>query len=132
MFTRSGLTPMTGPPSQVRSALYSWEKPRKLRGSFGPRKRVSTVVRTSGLAARAAAAGIESATRASAQITGLRRPRLGMAGTHVARARRRCLAGLEAVEHEGHGLPGPQLDAGADVAAVGDLQRMRRRQGEVQ
>ena len=44
--------------------------------------------------------------------------------------RHRHLAGLDTVEHEGGRLPGPQLDARADVAAVNDLERTARRQAE--
>ena len=46
--------------------------------------------------------------------------------------RHRHLAGLDAVEHEGGRLPGPEGDARADVAAVDDLERAARREAELQ
>ena len=45
--------------------------------------------------------------------------------------RDRQLAGLDTLEHEGGHLPGPKLDARADVAAK-DLERTARRKAEVQ
>ena len=44
--------------------------------------------------------------------------------------RNRRLAGLDAVEHEGGRLPGPDGEVRADVAAVDDLQRAARRQAQ--
>jgi hypothetical protein len=40
--------------------------------------------------------------------------------------RHRRLAGLDAIEHEGGRLTGPELEAQADVAAVDDLERAAR------
>ena len=47
-------------------------------------------------------------------------------------ARRRRLAGLNAVERERGRLPGSELDARADVVAVDDLERAARREAEHQ
>ena len=44
----------------------------------------------------------------------------------------RHLARLDAVEHEGGRLPGPDGDARADVAAVDDLERAARREAELE
>src|SRR5207237_3501094 len=46
--------------------------------------------------------------------------------------RHRHLAGLDSVEHEGGRLPGSHGDAGADVAAAGDLERATGRDAEAQ
>jgi hypothetical protein len=46
--------------------------------------------------------------------------------------RHRQLVWLDAVEHEAGRLPGPKVDARADVAAVDDLERPARREAEPQ